>query len=211
MSIFGYIRTITCIILLALGLVACGAAPEANQPELDDIEQQESSEETTELEPTPTATTEAATPTSAGPMLQEGPAKDSYAVGDTARLNAFLVRVDEVETTNKTEMGTAQEGNQFVLVRITLENTSSETQEIAPLLHMSVQDAKGEEYALDIGASMDVLSINGSFPAHTVETATIGYQVPQNAEGLQWTFRTTAPDAAQGLKETGKVVFDLKP
>jgi hypothetical protein len=95
------------------------------------------------------------------------------------------------------------------LVDVTLENTSDEQQEVSALLHMAVEDAAGQAYAVDVDAGTGFLAVNGPIDAGAAETTTLGYQVPENAEGLRWVFRTTAPDASLGLKETGKALFDI--
>jgi hypothetical protein len=202
-------RLLFMIAVFALFLVSCGSTPEVVDEETDTeyVEDEAALEEEIVVEePTPTVVP---TPTVAAPTLSEGPTKDVYASGDVARVNAFLVRVDDIKITKQTEMGTAKEGNTFVLVDITLENTSSEQQSVSALLHMSVQDGAGQDYALDVDAGVGFLSVNGPIDPGTTETATIGYQVPENAEGLHWIFRTTEEDASQGLKESGKAMFEI--
>lgn len=202
-------RLLLMIAVFALFLVSCGSTPEIVDEETDTeyVEEEATLEEEIVVEePTPTVVP---APTVAIPTLTEGPAKDMYATGDVARVNAFLVRVDDIKITKQSEMGTAKEGNTFVLVEITLENTSSEEQSVSPLVHMSVEDGGGQAYALDIDAGAGFLSVNGPIAPGTTETATIGYQVPEDAEGLHWIFRTTEADTSQVLKESGKAMFEI--
>jgi hypothetical protein len=197
------------IAVFALFLVSCGSSPEVVDEETDTEYVEEDAaleEEIVVEEPTPTVVP---TPSVAAPTLSEGPAKDMYATGDVARVDEFLVRVDDVRFTKQTELGTAKDGNTFILVDITLENTSSEQQSVAALLQMSVEDGAGQPYALDIDAGTGFLAVNGPIGAGETATATVGYQVPENAEGLHWVFRTTEADAAQVMKESSKAMFEI--
>jgi uncharacterized protein YcfL len=96
-------RLMLTLALFTLLLISCGSTPEVadEQQESEFVEEEAGLEEEIAVEePTPTVVP---TPTAAVPTLVEGSAKDVYAAGDVARINAFLVRVNEVKTTKQTE------------------------------------------------------------------------------------------------------------
>lgn len=207
------------ILLLLLGLVACGTPDQVDdaqdsadievvdQTDADAAPQEDYAEEDY-VEPTPTIEV---TPTPAAPTLHASPSKDVYAIGDAAQINDLLVQVSDVKLAGETELGKPNEGNQFLLVSVTVENTGDQPHDVSTLLHMRVLDADGKEIGQDPAASLDFIDLNGSIDGHSSATGTVGYQVPADAQALQWAFLTTEPDATAGLKETGRVLFSIVP
>lgn len=74
---------------------------------------------------------------------------------------------------------------------------------------MCALDAAGKEYPMDVSASLTFLDLNGAINVGELATGTVGYQVPVDAKGLQWTFVTVEPDATHTLQEKGRVVFNV--
>ena len=198
------------LIVLVLGLLTACGTPQAVEDVEDsaEVEVVEQSDEeigvNEEQEPTPTVVP---TPTVAAPALTEGPAKAVYSVGDTARLDAFLVRVDDIQLVGETAYGKPTEGNQFLQVNVSLENTSDESQSISPLLQMRVVDAAGKEFPLDVDAGINFLALNGAINPGELATGTVGYEVPVDAKNLQWAFVTVDSESTQVMKEKGRIVF----
>lgn len=77
-------------------------------------------------------------------------------------MTCYIVAVKCCSFGATSDRGEPQPGQQFVVVDITVENAFGEQREIAPLLHMSVEDGAGQSYALDATAGMGLLSIKGS-------------------------------------------------
>jgi hypothetical protein len=184
--------------LVALSLSGCAAATPAAGPTAI-------SEPTAAavVEPAPTVAPTAA-PAAPAPALE---VKDLYAVGDTAPLEPWRVQVMASQIATETELGPADEGNEFVLIDLALTNTAADAQSFSLLLQTTLEDATGVVYAIDPGASMSaIMSLNGTVDAAEEATGTIGFQVPAGSAGLRLVVRTLAEGATS---ETGRAVFDL--
>jgi hypothetical protein len=201
------------LILLALFAGACGQSrAETETTEADTIAQtsdiaEEDTDEALFETQEPVATAE---PTAEpAPVATDGPVKDIYAIGDTARLEAFRVQINDATFAAETELGKAEEGKQFLLIDVSLENTTDEAQDVAALLQMTLKDQSGTEYPLDITASLEAATkLNGSIQPGTT-SGVIGYQVPLEATGFQWIFRTISSDTSAGIAEKGHITFDV--
>lgn len=132
--------------------------------------------------------------------------KERYNLGDTARIERFHITV-ELGGEPKEDWGEPMSGNRFVAVDVTLNNTSDEPQEVAMMVQMIMVDSTGAQYAFDHGASWEsVFALNGRIPANEEREGTVIFQIPEEAEGLQFVFRTIDLNTTS---EAERVVFDI--
>jgi hypothetical protein len=191
--------------MIGLALAACGSAPTVVAPQASpsvpaiSVESQDVAKESTPVAD-PTATTEILS-------SAEITEKDEYAIGDVAPVGAFLVRVEELTTTNQTQYGSAQFGNTFALVRVVVENTSSEPQGIDPLSQMVIQDAGGATYPLDGKAAQDFETLREPIEPGGITDVTLGYQVREGSEQMRWVFQLPSVSGVEGEKG----VFSIQP
>jgi hypothetical protein len=203
-------------LLVACVLTACGTATSSDSDDMaadptaalleDAPTDDDSALEATAMATEPTAAPE---PTAAAPSLQAGPAKDVYAAGDTAHIEHFLVRVNDIKLAQKSELGTPKAGNQYLLVDVTLENQSSTSQDIAALLQMTMENGDAQ-YPISVDASLDFMALNGSIAPGEVASGVVGYEVPADAQNMRWVFRTIASDTSGMPKETGRAAFAVR-
>ncbi len=115
--------------------------------------------------------------------------------------------VNQAASTAQPETGAPKPGHRFVLLDVTLLNTAGASQDVALLTQLFVEDQAGATYTVDPGASLSaIMTLSGEIEAGEQTAGTVGYQVPDAAQGLRLIFRTASADAAS---EAGRVVFDL--
>lgn len=202
-----YVSSIALTLLLALGLAACGGGAAQPVPTDDPVEV---ATEAPADEPTEAPTEEpAAAATEAPPAapIADIPVKDVYEVGDSARVDPFVVTVTDIRAEGEVEGSAAPADQQYILVDVELQNGGAEAEGISMLLQMLIEDGAGQQYAVSPEASMSsILTLNGSVGAGETAIGTVGFLVPESAEGLTFVFRTLAEGATA---EEGRAAFAI--
>jgi hypothetical protein len=114
----------------------------------------------------------------------------TYAVGDVIEIGDLTITVNEVNNPPGDSFSRPDEGNEFLVVDVTITNRSAEAVAISSVLQMFVKDATGQYYVLDIMASA---ASGGTTPDGEVapgETirGQAGFQVPEDATNLVFVF-----------------------
>jgi hypothetical protein len=161
-------------------------------------------EDTPVVETEATATPEAVeTPGDVTP----GPTESgkTYQLGEAAPIQDLSITVNSAKTIAGGDLMQPDAGMKFVVVDVTIENHGTTDAAISTLLEAELRDAGGTTYDVDIGAQVAAggKGVDGTVPAKGKITGSIGYEVPENATGLQWVFKDFVTD------ET--VVFDIAP
>lgn len=109
---------------------------------------------------------------------------DQVSVGDGLSLT-----VTAVEAPEGNEFFTPEEGNQFLIVRATFDNSGSEAQPVSSLLQMSLLDEAGNSYDLDLIATvLAEQTLDGEVPAGGSLSGGAGFQVPAGTPGLVFVY-----------------------
>ncbi|MGB0384160.1 MAG: DUF4352 domain-containing protein [Ardenticatenaceae bacterium] len=114
----------------------------------------------------------------------------AYVVGDIIEVGDLTIRVNEVTYPTGDDFNKPEAGNQFVVVDVTFENKGTEANAISSLLQMTLKDATGQKYDLDLLAST---ASGGSTPDGEIAPGEklrgqAGYQVPNDVQGLVFVF-----------------------
>lgn len=120
---------------------------------------------------------------------------DIYSPGDGVEFRGITTTLNSVRRVDAIGSFTSPEqGNEFVIVDISVSNRTGEQQSVSSLLQMNVKDGDGFSYAPDIVATsqLDRGYSEGS-PIGNGETrrGEITYEVPQGVTPLYWTFEFT--------------------
>ncbi|MCB2376389.1 DUF4352 domain-containing protein [Hymenobacter sp. BT635] len=206
------LRTYRSIVLA--GLLACAACGSSTE---DTASAENAAEENTEeaaapeqAPETPAATAATPAATDDEPHLTAGPKKDVYSVGDVAALDSLLIKVNSVTTAAETDFKEKPKaGHEYVVVNVTWENGTTKLRDFSTLMNTLMLDAQGKEIKVKAGASAEgAMQLDRSRGAGKSGTGPIFYEVPANAKGLKWVFRTLGGSALD-MAEKGRVVFDL--
>lgn len=128
---------------------------------------------------TVTATTNA-TATSA-PTSQHFKVGDHVTVGDT-----YMVTVNSVKASQGDDFIKPDAGNTFLVVDVTIKNTSSEEQDLSSLLQFSLKDSTGQKYTETITASGT--PPDGKLAAGDQVKGQITYEVPKSQHDFTLAF-----------------------
>lgn len=133
----------------------------------------------------------------AEPVTVEPPAniagetsQQTYNIGDVIAMGTTNITVNEVQYPAGDDFNKPNAGFKFLVVDITIENTSATAINVSTLLQMSVKDASGQKFDVNFSASM---ASGGSSPDGEIAPGEklrgqVGFQVPENATGLVFVF-----------------------
>lgn len=166
--------------LLVGGLSACGATPTPAVPTI-----------------APAATAAPAQPTTAPAQPTTAPAVDtaSVGIGEAVEVGTLTITVTGVEALVPDEFSQPEAGNVFIGVGLEIENNGSEAHIVSTLVQMALSDAAGTSYSEDLIASSTAnQNPDGELAPGASVAGVVGFQVPEDAAGLVFTFE----DAIEG-------------
>lgn len=133
----------------------------------------------------------------AEPVTVEPPAniagetsQQTYNVGDVIAMGTTNLTVNEVLYPAGDDFNKPNAGYKFLVVDITIENTGATAISVSTLLQMSVKDASGQKFDVDLMASVASggTSPDGEIAPGEKLRGQVGFQVPENATGLVFVF-----------------------
>jgi hypothetical protein len=142
------------------------------------------------LSQTSTSTPPAATQAPAGntpaatqpPAVTPTPTSSVNTIGKAVVVNAdWTVTLNKVSTSKGTEFDTPKAGNIYLIVNVTLQNTSGQNQHVSTLAPWSLKDESGQTYTQDIfyGNGPD-----GTVAANGKIRGNIAYEVPKSVHNF---------------------------
>jgi len=159
----------------------------------------------------PTLVATSAPPVDSGSQEQptQAPAPTSvvqqnYKVGDVIAIGDHVLVVLGWENVPANDFSKPDAGKKFVAVELLIVNNSQSAMSISTLLQMNMKDDTGQKYDVDFMASTAIGSgsVDGELAPGEKVRGKVGFQVAENAQGLQFVF-----DAS--VFGTGKVFVDL--
>lgn len=113
----------------------------------------------------------------------------TYKVGDKIELGNVILTVNKVETSTSGQYTQPSEGNQWVDLNMTIENTGSKQEFITTLGQMFVLDDQNNQYQVAVTgkrlANPGSQGLDGAIVATAKKTDWVGFEVPKTAKGLK--------------------------
>ncbi len=130
--------------------------------------------------------------------------QQNYKVGDVVSIGDHVLVVLGWENVQPSDFIKPDAGKKPVAVELLIVNNSQAAMSVSTLLQMSMKDDTGQKYAVDFMASTAIggASVDGELVPGEKVRGKVGFQVAENATGLQFVF-----DA--GVFGSGKVFVDL--
>ena len=123
----------------------------------------------------------------AGRTLTQNPRIETYAVGDTVAFRETRFTPNELSTSMGGEYFGPEEGNEFAIVDITVENTGDEALTISTLLQMDLKDQEGRTYGVSISALTEIdrgFAQGNPIAPGSTRRGEIAFEVPQGSSPL---------------------------
>lgn len=110
---------------------------------------------------------------------------NSHTVGQPVPVSdTWTVTVNSVKLSSGSEFDAPKSGNTFLVVNVTLKNTSSSTQNVSSLDMFSLKDSTGQTYDQDIAAA----AINGNVAAGELLRGNLTFEVPKSVHTFTFQF-----------------------
>jgi hypothetical protein len=183
-------------------MIGRGTAPAQAPPQVPAVTNAPTTEE--RAKPTATQVPEAEAPAPTDTPVPQGPT--TYQVGDIISISDMAMVILGWDSPLGDDFNKPDEGKKFVAVDVLLVNQGSNTTSVSSMLQMSLKDATGQKYDVDLMASTatGTSSPQGEISPGERVRGKVGFQVPQDAMGLVFVF-----DAE--IFRTGKVFVELGP
>jgi hypothetical protein len=189
------------VLVLVLATLACGG--EVSPTKVGEVPSPVPTKEEPVAEPTATKAPEEAPAPTDTPAPQ---ALTTYQVGDIISIGDMVMVVLGWDSPPGDDFSKPDEGKKFVAVDVLLVNQGSASTSVSTMLQMSLKDATAQKYDVDLTANIATGSSapDGEISPGERVRGKVGFQVPQDAEGLVFVF-----DAS--IFGTGKVFVELGP
>ncbi len=119
-----------------------------------------------------------------------GAVSGAHAIGETAHTGDFDVTVNSVTDplAPSDSFFTADPGNRFIAIDVTMANSSNEAKPVSSILSFELTDSEGRKYDLSIvgTSAAGTGTLDGDVPPQTQRRGTVAYEVPETiTTGLQ--------------------------
>jgi len=125
----------------------------------------------------------------------EETAQELYQVGDKVQMGDVILTVNKVETSQGAQYTKPSEGNQWIDVNMTIENTGSSQQYITTMGQMFIIDSENNQYQIAVtGKRLEnagSLGIDGALVAKAKKTDWVGFEVPKTSTGLKFQYNAS--------------------
>ena len=120
-------------------------------------------------------------------------------IGQTGEIDGLKATLHSIRRTEQGALSGADDGKEYVILKLTFENTTAEQKVVSSLLQFSVKDDAGTEYNVDLFA--DVQSTpDGEIQAKGKLEGESGFQIPKTAKGLVFEFTPLLSDSKLQFK-----------
>jgi hypothetical protein len=136
----------------------------------------------------------------------ETPTNHEYKVGDQIKLGEVILTINKVETSEGSQYTKPQEGNQWVNLNMTIENTGNNQKYITTMGQMFVLDDGKNQYQVAVTdkrlANPGSLGLDGAIVAGAKKTDWVGFEVPKTAKSIKFQYNAS-------MFNTGNVLVNL--
>lgn len=130
-----------------------------------------------------------------------------YAIGDKIKLGNSIVSVNKVEFSQGGQFINPTEGNEWVNLNVTIENTASTQQYITTLGQMFIRDGEGNSYQVAVTNKTienPTFGLDGTIIAKSKRTGWVGFEIKNGAQGLQFQYNGSIFGGGTVLVDLGR-------
>jgi len=121
--------------------------------------------------------------------------QQEYKVGDKVQMGKVILTVNNFEKSQGGQYTKPSEGNEWLNLNLTIENTGSTQEYVTTLGQMFIIDDKGNQYQVAVTdkrlANAGSLGLDGAIVASAKKTDWVGFEVPKTATGLKFQYNAS--------------------
>lgn len=130
-----------------------------------------------------------------------------YKVGDQIKLDNAIITVNKVEYSPGGQYTKPAEGNEWINLNVTIENTGSSQQYVTTLGQMFVRDGDGNSYQIAVtnkALENPGLGLDGAVIAKSKKTGWVGFEIKKGATGIQFQYNASMWGSKNILVDLGR-------
>ena len=120
--------------------------------------------------------------------------KEIFKIGDKIQIKDSAITVNEIEYSAGGQYSKPAEGNKWLNLNVTIENSSQAQQYVTTLGQMFIRDGAGNSYQVSVtNKAMENpgLGLDGQVLANSKRTGWVGFEIPKDSQGLQFQYNST--------------------
>ncbi len=119
----------------------------------------------------------------------------TYKIGDKIQMGNIILSVNKLETSTGGQYTKPAEGNKWIDLNLTIENTGSSQEYVTTMGQMFILDAENNQYQVAVTAKRlqnpGSLGLDGALIAKAKKTDWVGFEVPKTAKGLKFQYNAS--------------------
>ncbi len=131
----------------------------------------------------------------------------TFKVGDQIKLGNSIVTVNKVEYSQGGQYTKPADGNEWVNLNVTIENTGSSQQYVTTLGQMYIRDGEKNSYQVAVtNKAMENpgFGLDGAVIAQSKRTGWVGFEIKKGATGLQFQYNGSMFGGKSALVDLGR-------
>ncbi|MDD5098123.1 MAG: DUF4352 domain-containing protein [Candidatus Pacebacteria bacterium] len=115
----------------------------------------------------------------------------NFKVGDNVKMGNSIITINKVEYSQGGKYTKPNDGNEWLNLNLTIENTGSSQQYITTLGQMFVPDGDKNSYQVSVTDRIfenPGFGLDGQIIAQSKRTGWVGFEIPKTAKGLQFQY-----------------------
>jgi len=115
----------------------------------------------------------------------------AFKIGDQVKMGYSIVTVNKIEYSQGGQITKPSEGNKWINLNVTLENTDSSQQYITTLGQMFIRDGEGNSYQVSVTDKFlenPGFGLDGQVIANSKRTGWVGFEILKDATALQFQY-----------------------
>ncbi len=133
--------------------------------------------------------------------------QETHKIGDKVQMGDVILTVNNVETSEGGQYTNPSEGNHWIDINMTIENTGSDQEYITTMGQMYVIDSENNQYQVAVtGKRLEnsgSLGMDGALVAKAKKTDWVGFEVPKTATGLKLQYNASFYSSKNILVDLG--------
>lgn len=114
-----------------------------------------------------------------------------FKIGDQIKMGSSIVTVNKIEYSDGGTYSKPAEGNKWLNLNLTIENTGSSQQYVTTLGQMFVRDDQGNSYQISVTDKVmenPSFGLDGQIIAKSKRTGWVGFEILKDAQNLQFQY-----------------------
>lgn len=130
-----------------------------------------------------------------------------FKVGDQVKIGSSIITVTKVEYSQGGQYSKPTEGNEWINLNVTIENTGTTQQNVTTLGQMFIRDGEKNSYQVAVtNKSLENpgFGLDGSIIANSKRTGWVGFEIKKGATGLQFQYNGSMWGGNSALVDLGR-------